>query len=60
MSSYYNNFNDGPNDKPATKKPTRTDHSTWGNIINDMTPGSDTAKKGRDQSKDAMEDAGVD
>jgi len=37
MSSYYNNFNDGPNDKPAKKKPTRTNHPTWNDIFKDVT-----------------------
>ena len=60
MSSYYNNsFRDGPNDKPKKKKPVRTDHTTWGDIINDMTPGSSSAKKLRDKSKNAMKKQGV-
>jgi hypothetical protein len=60
MSSYHNSFYEGPSDKPAKKKPVRTNHSTWGDIINDITPGSDSAKKVRDKSKEAMEKANVD
>lgn len=57
MSSYYNSFKDGPNDKPKKKKPTRTNHPTYSDIL------KDTAKKHNPTDKKvkkAMKDAGVD
>lgn len=33
MSSYYNRFKDGPNEKPKKKKPSRTGHPKWSDIL---------------------------
>lgn len=54
MSGYYNRFKDGPSDKPKKKKPSRTKHATWGEIIRGTSPGAQKAKKLKQKSPKAI------
>jgi len=53
MSGYYNSMRGG-NDKPKKKKPTRTNHPTWKEILSGGLGG-----KIRDKSKKAMKKQGI-